>query len=62
MFLRKFTFGILKFKFQNGLKQKNFKFWIFFETNGPVEAKPPKKCGNTIADSETCKQYRDFDT
>ena len=42
-FLRKFTFGILKFKFQNGLKQKKIQVMAIVETNQPVEAKPPKK-------------------
>ena len=39
----------------------NFKFLGFFETNGPVGAKPPKKFANIIADFETCKHYGDFD-
>ena len=34
----------------------------FFETNRSVRAKPLKRCGNIIADSETFKQYGEFDT
>ena len=65
MFWRKYTFGILKFKFQtdlNKIKKKNFKFQGFFETNRPVGAKPLKKCTNIIADSETFRWNRDFET
>ena len=41
---------------------RNFQLLGFFETNGSVGAKPPKRCENIIADSETFKRYRDFDT
>jgi hypothetical protein len=33
-----------------------------FDTNRSVGAKPPKKCANIIADSETFKRYGDFNT
>ena len=35
---RKLVFDILKFKFQNGLKQKTSNLWNFFETNRSVGA------------------------
>ena len=33
-----------------------------FETNRSVRTKPEKGCANIIADYETFKRYRDFDT
>ena len=61
--VRKFTFGIFKFKFQNRLKlKKTSSFGRFFKTKRPVKAIPPKKCGNNIADFETCEQNGDFDS
>ena len=33
-----------------------------FEKNRSVGAKPPKRCANIIADSETFQCYGDFDT
>ena len=40
---------------------ENFQILGFFETNRSVGAKPPKRCVNIIADSETFKPYGDFD-
>ena len=34
----------------------------FFKTNRSVGVKPQQNCANIIADSETFKRYRDFDT
>ena len=58
---RKLTFDITKFKFQNELEWTTSFFFGFFETNRPVGAKPLNKFANIIADSETFKQYGDFD-
>ena len=60
-FERKFTFDISKFKFQFDSNRK-FQILGFFETKRSVGTKPPKKCANIIADSETVKRYGDFDT
>ena len=43
-------------------RTENFKNVGFFVTNRSVGAKPQKRCGNIIADSETFKRYGDFDT
>ena len=41
---------------------ESFQILGFFETNRSVGAKPLKSGANIIADSETFKRYRDFDT
>ena len=41
-FKRKFTFGIPKFKFQNGLEQKTSYFWAFLRQTGLWEPNPKK--------------------
>ena len=58
-FQGKFSFGILRLKFQNKLKQKTY---FVQKTKGVFRSQPPEKCTNIIADSDTCKQYRDFNT
>ena len=48
--------------FHSMSQKESFNILGFFETNRSVGAKPLKRRANIIADSETFKRYRDFDT
>ena len=58
----KIDFWYFKIEVLKLTRIENFQILGFFETNRSVGAKPQKRCANIISDSETFKQYRDFDT